>query len=350
MNRPEFMSNKFSRTILLVLITLIISVQGYAQDPQYTQFYANQPMLNPSFTGAGSGPRASMNYRAQWVSIPGSYRQIAFGYDQPLYFGRSVQGAGILLHNDRAGEGNLNKLDILLNYSFAVQLGRTGKEHYLRFGLQGGVQQASIDFYRLRFSDQIDPELGFIRATNEQPIQSDFRPDVSAGLSWYNKFAWAGFSVHHITQPDQKWEGLTGNFGDTRLPMRFTGTAGVSIPAGPMGREENIVISPSVIFMKQRNFNQLNLGSYATIKPVVFGLWYRTTFNNFNGAFMQSDMIAGLVGFKEGVFSVGYSYDYTISRLTNGISGGSHELAIIVEFDYEKKKTMKHRSLPCPHF
>jgi hypothetical protein len=61
-------------------------------------------------------------------------------------------------------------------------------------------------------------------------------------------------------------------------------------------------------------------------------------------------MIAGLVGFKEGIFSVGYSYDYTISRLSNRISGGSHEIALIIEFESDPNTRFKHRSLPCPRF
>ena len=338
------------RAVLLVLLTGLVAIFAKAQDPHYTQFYANQQMLNPAFAGAGAGPRVALNYRAQWVAIPGSYRQMALGYDMPLYFGRSVQGFGVLLQNDMAGEGNLQKLDILLNYSYAIQLGRTGKEHYLRLGLSGGVQQASINFFRLRFSDQIDQEQGFINATQEAPPANSIRftPDVNAGLAWYNRFAYASFSVHHIITPNQNWIGPSTK--DDKLPMRFTGTAGINLPIGGFNNPEKVILTPAVLFMKQRNFNQLALGAYVHIQPVVFGVWYRMNFNNFLGSALASDMIAGMVGWKKGVFSVGYSYDFTLSRLTNGISAGSHELSLIVEFDSEKKKRFKHRTMPCPRF
>jgi type IX secretion system PorP/SprF family membrane protein len=135
-----------------------------------------------------------------------------------------------------------------------------------------------------------------------------------------------------------------------RLPTKFTATAGLKIPVGPPNDPEKIAISPAVIFMKQRNFNQLNLGAYVNIDPMVFGLWYRTNYNNFEGQFVTSDMLAGLIGFKQGIFSIGYSYDYTLSRLTNGISGGSHELALIMEFERNKPTYFKHRKMPCPRY
>lgn len=338
----------------IVMLTLIITAGnyfGYAQDPQYTQFYANQPMLNPAFTGAALGPRVSMNYRAQWAAIPGSYRQTAVGYDQPLLFGKSLQGIGGLIQSDRAGEGNLSKLNLQLNYSFAVQFGRRGHEQYLRFGLAGGLEQASIDFAKLRFSDQIDPREGFIHATRERPLENStrFSPDINAGIAYYNQYAWVGASVHHITEPHQTFLSTLRD-ESTKLPRRITATAGLRIPVGPPNDPERINISPAVIFMSQRNFNQLNVGTYVTIEPMIFGVWWRTNYNNFNGDFISSDMLAGLVGFKNGPFSVGYSYDYTISSLTNSISGGSHELALVIEFERDKPKTFKHRKLPCPRF
>lgn len=347
------MLKKQFRALLAAVMIVAFASQVEAQDPHYTQFYANQQLLSPAFAGAGSGPRVAMNYRAQWVAIPGSYRQFGVGYDQPLYFGRSVQGFGIQLHNDKAGEGNLSKLDLYGNYSFAIQLGDNHNRHYLRFGLGAGVQQASIDFSKLRFGDQIDTEEGFIYATQESfSGGSRFTPDFNFGMAWYNKFAWVSASVHHLTEPtNQEWKLFPGvSKADATWPRRYTLTGGVAIPAGPMNDPKSVVISPTFLFMSQRNFNQLALGTYVHIEPIVFGVWYRSNFNNYLSQAFASDMIAGLVGFKEGIFSVGYSYDYTISRLSNRISGGSHEIALILEFESEPNRRFNHRSLPCPRF
>jgi type IX secretion system PorP/SprF family membrane protein len=345
-----FMKRGITRILVLTSLLLASYAGLHAQDPQYTQFYANQQMLNPAFAGAALGPRVTLNYRAQWVAIPGSYRQTAAGYDQPLLIGKSLHGVGLLVHSDRAGEGNLSKTYVNGNYSFAVPFGRRGHEQYLRFGLGGGIEQASIDFTKLRFSDQIDPREGFVRATNEiGSNQARFNPDVHFGLAYYNQYAWVGLSAHHLTEPYQTFISSQRN-NSTQLPRKYTATAGLRLPIGQPNNPESVVLSPSILFMNQRNFNQLNIGTYLTIEPMVFGLYYRTNYNNFAGAFVASDAIAGLVGFRQGIFSIGYSYDYTISRLTNGISGGSHELAVVVEFERNKPSVFKHRKMPCPRF
>jgi type IX secretion system PorP/SprF family membrane protein len=342
-----------SRFFTLFIFAIAGITQLQAQDPQYTQFYANQPMLNPAFTGAAMGPRVAMNYRAQWVAIQGAFRQTAISYDQPLMLGKTLHGIGGTLTSDRAGAGNLSKLTVNLNYSFAMQFGRRGHEQYLRLGLGGGLEQASIDFNKLRFSDQIDPREGFVWATQEVfPKQNRFNPDVHFGAVYYNSKAWLGVSAHHLTEPFQTFISNNSSAGadSLRLPRKYTVTGGLRFPVGPPNDPEKIAISPAFIFMKQRNFNQLNLGAYVNIDPMIFGAWYRTNFNNFEGKFVTSDMVAGLIGFKQGIFSIGYSYDYTISRLTNGISGGSHEIALIMEFERNKPMTFKHRKMPCPRF
>jgi type IX secretion system PorP/SprF family membrane protein len=339
---------------IFALITFWGASTAYAQDPQYTQFYSNQPMLNPAFTGAALGPRVSMNYRAQWVAIPGSFRQAAVGYDQPIGFGKhSMQGIGGLIQSDMAGEGHLAKLNFQLNYSFAIEFGKYNHEQYLRFGLSGGLEQASIDILKLRFSDQIDQRDGFIYATQEQLTdwkRTRWNPDINFGVGYYNEYAWAGVTVSHLTEPRQEFTASNIASIDSKLPRKYTVTAGLRIPVGPANDADKVTISPTVLFMKQRNFNQLNIGTYLTIDPMIFGIWWRSNYNNFNGDFVSSDMIAGLIGFKEGIFSIGYSYDYTISLLSNGISGGSHELALIMEFERNQPVRFRHKKMPCPRF
>lgn len=317
-----------------------------AQDPQYSQFYSNLVLLNPAFTGSGIGPRVALNYRAQWVQIPGFYKQYAASYDQPVRFLGTTQGLGMSFNADVAGEGNLTKLNILANYAYQVDI---NDEHTLRFGLSAGIYQASIDFFKLRFPDQIDPRQGFTQPTQEPGLagglsQSVIRPDVNAGIAYFNRYAWLGFTVSHITEPDELFYTGQPTGIDARLPRKYTFTGGLKIPVRSVGRGRNrkeVSISPAFLVKLQGEFSQVDAGLYVNADPMVFGVWYR-----------HQDAMIGLIGIKTGPLSFGYSYDYTISELTQSVSGGSHEVSLVFEFEqYPRRgKKRRHKSLPCPRF
>ncbi|MCX8112913.1 MAG: type IX secretion system membrane protein PorP/SprF [Bacteroidia bacterium] len=309
-----------------------------AQDPQFSQFFANQVILSPAFTGITNGPRLALAYRMQWTAIPGYYRTFAAAYDQPIFFGQVRNGLGLSFIADQAGEGNLTKLNVLLNYALHIQLTPNSA---LSLGLSGGIMQASIDFFRLRFPDQIDPNAGFILPTQERNFfQNRVHEDVNAGALYYNRYLYVGTSVMHITQPQQRFYNFAlANPASARLPIRATFFAGAQIPIDP-NREGRQTIGPAVMYRIQQPFQQLDIGLYYTIDPLVFGVWYR-----------NQDAVIGLVGIQKGIFRVGYSYDYTISTLTNRISAGSHEVSLVIEFEKERRRGMKHRSnYPCPRF
>ena len=335
------MKRSLAHVALLLALYLGSLSTAVAQDPQYSQFYSNLVMLNPAFTGSGIGPRIAMNYRAQWVKIPGFYKQFAFSYDQPISFLGTNQGLGVNFNSDVAGEGDLTKLNMTVNYAYQVEL--VEDEHFLSFGLAGGITQASIDFFKLRFPDQIDPRDGFVRPTNEPAglwNQSQIRPDVSAGAVYYNQYAWVGVTVNHITEPREQFSYPNLAVPEAILPRKYTITGGVRIPVQEGRNVREISVTPAFLYKMQGEFNQIDAGLYVNVEPMVFGVWYR-----------HQDAVIGLIGLRQGPLSFGYSFDYTTSQLTQGISGGSHEVSLVMEFEQPTRSPRRrHRSLPCPKF
>jgi len=308
-------------TFLLVLICKL----AFAQDPTFSQFYANRLYLNPAFAGTAKCPRLTLNYRNQWPGIDNSFITYSASYDQQV---DAVSGGiGALLMRDIAGEGVLSTTTAALMYSYQF---RVNRKWSIRAGFQGTFVQKSIDVSNLRFGDQIDPRRGFVYQSAEQ-INNDnvIYPDFSAGLLGFSDKYYFGFAAHHLTEPD---EGLV-DFA--ALPMRYTAHFGAVYPFGL--RNEDMTWSPNVIYQQQGGNQELNLGLYVTKGPVVVGAWTRL-----------NDAYIFLLGLQQDNFKVGYSYDITNSLLSDR-TNGSHEISISYLFPCRPKK-VKFETISCPAF
>jgi hypothetical protein len=80
-------------------------------------------------------------------------------------------------------------------------------------------------------------------------------------------------------------------------------------------------------------------------EPLSFGFWWRGMPKG--KVNKRIDALAFMIGYKFDNISVGYSYDFTISRLGIG-SGGSHELSASILLKTIARK--KWKALPCPTF
>ena len=301
-----------------------------AQDPQFTQFYANPLYLNPAFAGTARCPRVVLNYRNQWPALTGTFVTSSASYDQHV---EGVQGGlGLLVTHDQAGKGTLNTTTVSGIYSYQQALSR---KFSIKAGFQATYFQKSLDWEKLTFGDMIDPRRGFIYNTNDVPRGGSVgNADFSAGLLGYSDVFIVGVAVHHLTEPN---ESLI--VGTSKLPMKITGHAGAAIPIGMKGKygEAATRISPNVLYQQQAEFRQLNLGLYVDRGPITAGVWYRTR-----------DAFIVLIGFHTEKMKFGYSYDVTTSKLTTA-TAGSHEISLQLQFSC-KRKNRRFRTVPCPQF
>ena len=317
-----------AKKIILCLLTTLFAIiwqDVKAQDPQFTQFYANPTYLNPAFAGTARCPRICLNYRNQWPNLSGTYVTYAASYDQ--HIDAISGGIGLNVMQDDQARGTLKTTYVNLMYSYLLPITR---EFSLKLGLQAGYLQKSLDRDKLNFGDMIDYRRGFVWNTQEiLPLASKSALDFGGGILGYSKRYFIGAAFHHITQPD---ESLLSN--SSKLPMKITGHGGAIIPLEKGGES---YISPNVLFMQQQNFTQLNLGLYFVKNNFVGGIWYR-----------NSDAFIVLLGLQTDHFKVGYSYDVTISKLASN-SAGSHEISMQMQFECRPKKK-KYRTISCPSF
>jgi type IX secretion system PorP/SprF family membrane protein len=235
----------------------------------------------------------------------------------------------------------------------------------VRLGLQASYVNRSLGYFGLTFGDQFtnrgfiegstSVDAGLLAAAANRRNYVDF----STGALYYSDWVWFGASAHHINRPSQGF--FAGD--NSRLPIKGSIHTGLRIPLmGFTGlgdeAEREISFSPVVHYKFQGKFDQLDVGAYFTYSPLTVGMYYRglpfKQYKQDNIRINNHDALAFLVGFRQDKFSVGYSYDATISTL-GFASGGSHEISLSYIFDpiesnRKARNRRKNPQLACPKF
>ncbi len=315
---------------VLAIIAIGIGFSASAQDPQFTQFYANPIYLNPAFAGSHGCGRIAMNYRNEWPSLTGNYVTYSASYDN--YFKNVNGGVGVIAMHDQQGQGTIFTSMLGAVYSYHLTVSRKFK---MMFGARAAMFNKYLDWSKLTFGDMIDPRRGFIYQTGDvQRGGSRYFFDASAGMVGYNKHFFFGFAAHHLNRPDESMI-----IGSSRLPIRMTGHMGAKIPLGSKSQYKNITsIMPNVIYQYQNGFQELMFGTYVQYGAFTAGAWFR-----------NRDAFILTIGVDTGKFRLGYSYDITVSRLNNGVSGGSHELSLGLLLNC-KDTPPQFKTISCPSF
>lgn len=329
-----------TKKIYISLLLLLVSFVLRSQDPQFTQFYAAPTYLNPAFAGSAEQSRLTSNYRNQWPAIPGAFVTYRASYDR--FIDAVSSGVGISVMHDRAGTGAMRATSVDLQYNFEFQIFR---DIYLRPGLEFGYTNSSINFNDLTFGDQL------VRDGAETTVEQYAPPtvnyfDFGTGGLIYGKNFWLGASLYHLNEPNQSLLG-----GASRLSKKLSVHGGYRFNLKSVRNKSGSDLLAAFQYKNQGEFEQLDLGLYVETSPMVFGMWYRSIpFKKKPAGYFNHDAIAFLVGVHTGPYKIGYSYDFTISKLGIGNTGGSHEISLIYEWANDNDRFKRRRIVPCAKF
>lgn len=346
--------NKIAIVLCLCMLSLSLKVTG--QDPQFSQFYSAPLYLNPAFAGATQQSRVGLNYRNQWPSIEANFITFSAYYD--TYLEDMNSGVGFLIMRDTEGQAGLKSNTVAIQYAYQLYL-----TEWLTFrpGIQVGFYNRNVNFADLTFGDQFDPVTGEIANPSADTFGNESKNffDLSFGGVFYTKNAWLGATANHINTPNQAFE---DSANPKELPMKLSFHGGYKflfrpgvMGTGMFSRPQERSLSPTFQYKSQGEFDQLDLGLYLTLEPLIFGMWYRGLPTKSLEGFNNNESIVFLVGFtkqgKDDALNIGYSYDYTISQLGAG-SGGAHEISISYSWSNRdpRKPPKSVMQIPCPDF
>lgn len=319
----------------------------WAQDPNFSQFFASPLTLNPALTGNFEGTvRVAGNYRNQWPVILNTFRTGTISADFQLMKNKisdnDRMGFGIMGMYDENGNGVMKNNYVTGSYAYHKGLDENGY-HQIGAGISGTYAQKTVNASKFIFEDQLST-LGFTENTSEilsgnQQLNLAYF-SVNAGLLYtgatndYNQF-YAGVSVYHVNRPEKSFAGNT-----------FQSRERVTVHGGgyfPVAQRTTLFLSGN--FQMQRRATEAILGGAIgwllnedAEYPAEFyaGGWFRV-----------GDAVIPFAGMDIQNMRIGLSYDVNISGLAQASKRqGGFELSLIYIQRY-KDKTRK--ALRCPN-
>ena len=322
-----------------IFLVIMIVLGGMAtlpvlaqQKPHYTQYILNQYIVNPALTGIENYTDLKVSHRHQWVGIQDApitsylsvhgqigksdYRKTATSFDLKGENPRGKRyweeytapaphhGIGLQVINDITGP--LSNFSLYGTYAYHLALSaRTS----LSAGFGVGFNRISLNADKLDFGDvTADP------AVFTSGILNKTRLDMMAGLYLYSADYFIGVSAQQVVP--QKIDFSNGYIRpkEGRTVPHLFGTAGYRFSLG-----DNFNLIPSLMV---KYVDPLPVQVEGNLKlQYLDRLWI-------GGSYRHKDGYAGMMGLNvSNIFHIGYSYDYTTSRLNN-FSKGTHEILL----------------------
>ncbi len=324
----------FKKIKLTTLTTLAFVSLATAQDIHFSQLTESPLMVNPANAGFFNGyQRVILNYRDQWTAPNSPFKTMGASIDADLGMKAKKSaylGLGGFVFQDVAGTSNWKtfKGDLFLNGIL-----KTSAASRIALGVGAGYGQNSADLSKLTYGTQYNGT-GFsadLPSYEKPEFQKHNYFDMSAGFNFeYDKtkvnfdadnFYWfkIGVAVYHINQPALHYNVTT----ESKLAMKYVGNISARFDI----KNTKLSILPSVVYMSQGKFNQINLGAYARLrfKEQTKITGYKHEVALWLGCFYRSnDAVIPQVLVEIFGFNVGLAYDYTVSnyKLANKGTGG----------------------------
>lgn len=345
-----------SQRLLIGLILLLgCSVLQAQQDAMFTKYFFNTLNYNPAYAGTKDYLSIDVLAREQWVNW-GSGLENSGGApsSQTLaVHGPMIKrvGWGLSLNNDRVGAAKSS--GIAGNYAYQIPFG----DAKLSLGVSAGVSYWRADFSDLtyRAPQSVDPVFS-------NPQQTVWVPSVGAGLYFYHKYYYFGFSSPRLFNYELR-EAVDASENIKKIAQVYPHyylTSGAAFRI----RGDDLIFKPSMLVKSvtlfgARNYSNVNnqQGTTPIGAPIEFeidasllfynkmwlGLAFRSSFEKiFEGKSSYDSADIWATFYLNNGLRVGMSYDYPLTDIGN-YTPGSFELMVGYDFDFLVTKVVTPR-------
>lgn len=327
---------KYLITILLGLLRFSVCE---AQDPDFSQFFISQQLLNPASAGSGFGDwRLMMNYRHMWGNTSTPYNTTVANLDYKLNRktkSKNILASGLSVLTDQSMYGALKSIYASAAVAYHVQL---DEQNRLGLGLQGNYGTRRINQSLLTYGEQFTSggfntglpsgELFLFNATSFL--------SVGSGL-WYNYNNKdinidLGAAAFHLNKPKQSIQNDISQY----IPIRYVVHANVEYEM-----TSRYLFSFNSVFMQQSDKNMFSVGGALAYDLedggrnyiLYAGGWYRV-----------GVAVYPYLGLLYQNIQLGVTYDINVSKqVTASQNPNSFEISLVF-----KQSKPERGAIPCP--
>ena len=290
---------------------------SYAQQsPLMSHYMFNGLLLNPGYAGSKDYVSTTLLYRKQWVGLDGAPTTQSISIHGPIK--NKKIGLGFYVMNDNIGV--TGQTDIYGSFAYHLPLANAK----LSFGLQVGMSSFKSDIVNLKVWDPIDKVFNYNTYSNTLP-------NAGFGLFFYKPLFYMGLSIPGLISynPDEPFS-IKSDTILYKYNRRYFFTTGYMIET-----ERDIKLKPSLLLKYETNGPiQVDVNLNFLINDI---FWVGASYRN-------NDAIVAIFEYQVNrKFRIGYSYDYTLSKLRT-YQSGSHEVMLGYDFGYDvlKMKTPRY--------
>lgn len=323
------------RYILFVCFGLVAGISYGQQIPQYSQYVGNQYMVNPAAAGSDDYISLTLGGRLQWTGFDNAPKTSYLYFAAPsskLRNGRMKRTYGIIHKRNRAvkhptmrfgGSGHCFGAQLLADQygpfrtfklagTYAYHLGLS-RDYRLSFGVNAGLSSRAFLADKAEVLS-VMTNTGLYDATYSSYAgnqAAQYNLEVDAGLYFYGKGAFAGFSVSQLTGDLVKFGNRMTNF-DPKMHFLLSGGS-------------------KFVLNRRYTFTAAGLMKYVYNAPLSWELTVRHEVSQkfwYGLSYRHKDAVVGMFGVElNNKFRFGYSFDLSISKLIRYNSGG-HEIVL----------------------
>ncbi len=279
------------------------------QDKLLTHWMYDKMSINPGETGIDQGICGTTLYRNQWDKVSGAPNSALLNIEANLDGLLPIPGGlGISFYHDAIGF--LRQNNLTLNYAYPVLT------DYGTLGVGAGLGMINVGMQ----PDWVPPTNVFDKSLPTGYGLTAF--DLNFGLYWKgNQNYYVGLSSTHLNAARLSESFNVGSITATQTynaARHYYIMGGYQYPLGASTAklDGNVLMRTDLVkFSSDINVRYMNEITSSGLQ-YYGGITFRTT-----------DAVAAMIGGSINNWTAGYSYDYTINKLSS-ISNGTHELFV----------------------